>query len=179
VNCFIDGVNGNGGSEAPFVDFPNLSSQFLGDCLTAVSDCILAVQQRAAELYAEYDLDKRELLNEEGGFNSYAMLNRDKPLGGSTTCTTGQFGLTICEGGITNLRAGTTIGEFYFVDDLSNFTETTRQWHESVHAWQTAAAADLGVSPEEYLVIYLAAGTDGRENLFEQQANLRWGGYGS
>ena len=104
-------------------------------------------------------------------------------------CEAADFGLTACIGGSgplfgkTHLRAGTTIGDYYFTDPdtdpryVSN-VDPSKLWHESVHSWQTAAAAQLGLSPAAYFAVYLAVGATGSANEFEQQANLCKGGYG-
>lgn len=171
VNCFIDGVNGNGGAEAPYEDFSNLGGPGLPRCLADVDRCIADIQSRAAELYDAYDLDLRAELN--APFTRFGEVLA--AVGGS--CGEALFGLTVCTGA-PHMRGGTTIGEVYLTDGEPRQLTPDRLWHESIHAWQTAAAASLGISVETYLLVYVAAGSSGRENEFEIQAGLCVGGYG-
>ena len=189
VNCFNgpNGENGNGATQEPAheglpVEISDVYTKLIGNwCATHIEQCITNLLQGAADLYAEHDLKKRHELN--SGANHFAQeLIRHS----GASCSAAAFGMTVCTGGELDLplpwaqephlRGGTTIGDYFFVSADITVTDDLL-WHESVHSWQWAAAAERDYDVWAYGALYTLAGTSGVENLFEQQAGLCEGRY--
>jgi len=188
VNCSNgpNGENGNGATQTPAdeglpVEISDYHTKLLGAwCATHIEACITNLLQGAADLYAEHDIEKRHELN--SGANHFAqqlIANTD-----GISCAAAAFGMTVCRGGDVDLpfvhephlRGGTTIGDYFFTSNDMQVDDDLL-WHESVHAWQWAAAAERDYDVYLYATLYALAGTSGEENLFEQQAGLCEGRY--
>lgn len=189
MNCFNgpNGENGDGATQTPAheglpVEISDHYTKLTGTwCATHIEQCITNLLQGAADLYAEHDLKKRHELN--SGANHFAQ---KLVWNSGASCAAAAFGLTICRGGELDLplpwaqephlRGITTIGDYAFMSQDYEL-DTKVIWHESVHSWQWAAAAENNYDVYMFAALYVLAGASGEENLFEQQAGLCEGRY--